>query len=98
MSMDTPQTKMRKEYQAIVDKWAGSNTYKDPALIKAVAECQSLADKLLQTHPCILEDGNFDHEWKFVDDSFDHEYGTQIEVYYECKCCKATKDYEGDDE
>lgn len=55
--------------------------------------------KLFSTHPCLLEDGGFDHDWKFVDDSFDHEFGTERDFYYKCKHCNATKDPdEADDE
>lgn len=50
----------------------------------------------LSTHPCLTEDGGFDHDWEFVDDSFDHEFGTHIEHYYKCKCCNALKDADGD--
>ena len=32
-----------------------------------------------------------DHEWEFQDDSFDHEFGTEIVRYWICgKCGKST--------
>ena len=49
----------------------------------------------LQTHPCLIEGGEFDHNWKFTDDSFDHEYGTERVYYWECRNCNATKDVGG---
>lgn len=40
-----------------------------------------------------------DHEWEFQDDSFDHEFGTEVIHYWECPKCGATTDksphYEG---
>ena len=35
-------------------------------------------------HPCYI-DGDWDHDWEFVDASFDHEYGTE-QVYFD-RCC-----------
>lgn len=35
-----------------------------------------------------------DHEWKFVDDSFDHEFGRERIHYMRCEKCDATKDCE----
>ena len=32
-----------------------------------------------------------DHEWSFVDDSFDHEYGTEFIYYEECLLCGANR-------
>lgn len=66
-------------------------------LIAELAAAQAKVAEL-STHPCLLEDGNLDHDWKFVDDSFDHEFGTETVYYYKCKCCNATTDCEGDDE
>ena len=45
-------------------------------------------------HPCRTEDGGFDHDWKFQDDSFDHEYGegTERVHYWFCTVCEETKD------
>ncbi len=48
-------------------------------------------------HPCETEPGEFDHEWKFVDDSFDHEYGTEQVHYWCCERCDATRDVESGD-
>ena len=28
-----------------------------------------------------------DHEWEFVDDSFDHEFGREVIRYWECEIC-----------
>jgi len=38
-----------------------------------------------------------DHEWKFQDDSFDHEFGCEQVHYWECELCGATKDMEPGD-
>jgi len=38
-----------------------------------------------------------DHEWEFVDDSFDNEYGTEQVHYFRCSKCDATKDMEPGD-
>jgi hypothetical protein len=32
------------------------------------------------------------HEWEVVDDSFDHEFGTEKMVYERCELCGATRD------
>jgi hypothetical protein len=42
--------------------------------------------------PCRDEDGNDDHEWELVDDSFDHEFGTEIIRYFRCERCGETKE------
>jgi NADH dehydrogenase/NADH:ubiquinone oxidoreductase subunit G len=31
-----------------------------------------------------------DHEWEFVDDSFSHEFGTEVCGHWECLLCGAT--------
>lgn len=42
----------------------------------------------LKTHaPC-------DHEWETQNDSFSHEFGTEIIVYDRCVLCGAEKEYE----
>lgn len=38
-----------------------------------------------------------DHDWQFIDDSFSHEYGTEIVVYWQCSKCDKTKNVEPDD-
>ena len=43
----------------------------------------------------LCEDG--DHDWEFVDDSFDHEFGTERIHYWSCTKCWATKDVEAED-
>lgn len=35
-----------------------------------------------------------DHEWEPVDDSFDHEYGTERIVFERCELCGATREHE----
>lgn len=35
-----------------------------------------------------------DHEWEVIDDSFDHEYGTEQIVFQRCVLCDAEQDYE----
>ena len=47
------------------------------------------------TAPCIpVDPPDCDHEWKTVDDSFDHEFGTEIVVYDQCEKCGATRPHE----
>lgn len=36
-----------------------------------------------ETHDCAI-DG---HVWEYFDDSFDHEFGTEIDVYRMCEIC-----------
>lgn len=38
-----------------------------------------------------------DHDWKFQDDSFDHEFGTEQAHYWACSRCGATRDMEAGD-
>ena len=38
-----------------------------------------------------------DHDWEFVDESFDHEYGTEQVHFWRCRHCEATKDVEPGD-
>ena len=35
-----------------------------------------------------------DHVWHTVDDSFDHEFGTEVIVYDECELCGKTRPHE----
>lgn len=51
----------------------------------------------LPAHPCRTEDGGFDHEWEFQDDSFDHEFGTERVHYWLCVHCGETKNMEPGD-
>lgn len=48
-------------------------------------------------HPCETELDQYDHDWKFRDDSFDHEFGTERIWYWECATCGETRDMEPDD-
>lgn len=41
---------------------------------------------MLPQHPCYA-DGEYDHDWEFQDESFDHEYGTETCGYWECLNC-----------
>lgn len=45
-----------------------------------------------RNHPCYMGNGEFDHELNWVDDSFDHEYGTEQIQYMQCTACGATHD------
>jgi hypothetical protein len=38
-----------------------------------------------------------DHEWEFQDDSFDHEFGTEVVHYWLCTKCEATREMESGD-
>lgn len=41
-----------------------------------------------------LLDVECDHDWKVVDDSFDHEYGTERIVFERCELCGAQREHE----
>ncbi len=47
-------------------------------------------------HPCYA-DGELDHEWQFVDESFDHEYGTERVHFWRCERCDATQEMQTGD-
>lgn len=47
---------------------------------------------------CAIGTPEEDHEWEFVDDSFDHEYGTEQVHYWRCKYCDKTREMEAEDE
>jgi hypothetical protein len=38
-----------------------------------------------------------DHDWDFVDESFDHEYGTERVHFWRCKLCDAEREMEYSD-
>lgn len=44
----------------------------------------SEARRITETPAC-------EHEWEFVDDSFDHEFGCERIHYWRCEKCEATK-------
>ena len=62
-----------------------------------IPQSRSTAGLERTPHPCETELGEFDHEWEFVNDSFDHEYGTEQVHYWRCANCDATKDMEPGD-
>lgn len=43
-------------------------------------------------HPCYVGNGEFDHDLEFIDESFDHEYGTETIHYMQCSACGQTGD------
>lgn len=47
--------------------------------------------------PAPLPPPECDHYWKARDESFSHEFGTEIVVYFECEHCGATREYEDSD-
>lgn len=51
----------------------------------------------VKPHPCRTDDGGFDHEWEFQQDSFDHEYGTERVHYWRCATCDETREMEPGD-
>lgn len=62
-------------------------------LIQSVVEAGALRSTVqLPEHPCYIENGEFDHDYVFQDDSFDHEYGVERIWYYRCQACGATAD------
>ena len=38
------------------------------------------------------EEAPCDHDWVFMDESFDHEFGCQQVYYWKCALCEATRD------
>ena len=44
-------------------------------------------DELVYVREC-------DHDWVTVDDSFDHEFGTEVVIYQRCTICNKEQDYE----
>lgn len=38
------------------------------------------------------DDSHIDHDWKFIDESFSHEFGTEIVHYWVCERCEKTRD------
>jgi len=53
---------------------------------------QHLLDRLviwfwLKMHPCRVGLKEYDHELKYIDDSFSHEYGTEVCGHWECENC-----------
>lgn len=43
------------------------------------------------------DNSHIDHDWKFQDDSFDHEFGTERVHYWQCERCGATREMEAAD-
>ena len=62
-----------------------------PGAAPACASERSVSESIAAGHPCFDPDGPPDHDWKYVDDSFSHEFGTEICGHYECARCNAIK-------
>ena len=62
-----------------------------PGAAPACASERSVSESIAAGHPCFDPDGPPDHDWKYVDDSFSHEFGTEICGHYECARCDAIK-------
>jgi hypothetical protein len=45
-------------------------------------------------HPCYHGNGDWEHDWEEMDDSFDHEYGTEIILYDMCNVCGLQREAE----
>jgi len=43
-------------------------------------------------HSCYIGDGDFDHDWELIDDSFDHDYGVEFIQYERCFACGKMRD------
>jgi hypothetical protein len=48
--------------------------------------------------PAPAETETCDHEWRIRDDSFGHEFGTEIVVCWECDKCGEQKPYSSRDD
>jgi len=35
-----------------------------------------------------------DHDWEYIDNSFDHEFGCEQVVFERCRLCDVERDYE----
>ena len=42
---------------------------------------------MLPQHPCYANGEGYDHDWEYIDDSFDHEFGTEARGHWECLNC-----------
>ena len=53
-------------------------------------------EQFLEFDPAYLDEAKppCDHEWETQDDSFSHEFGTEIIVYDRCVLCGAEKEHE----
>ena len=45
----------------------------------------------------MADKSHIDHDWKFQDDSFDHEFGTESVHYWLCERCGAMREIEAAD-
>lgn len=77
------------------DQSHSANTVGDPTpVMDAAPACEperSVSESIAAGHPCFDPDGPPDHDWEYVDDSFSHEFGTEICGHYECARCDAIK-------
>jgi len=48
------------------------------------------ADFIGPHHPC-YDHGEWDHDWETIDDSYDHDFGTEIIVFDRCARCDAKR-------
>lgn len=46
-----------------------------------------MSDDFGPQHPCYVGDGEYDHDMQHIDESFSHEYGTEVCGYFECQWC-----------
>lgn len=58
-------------------------------LRKLYGECpRKLGPDGYMMHPSAIDENKVcDHEWEFHDESFDHEFGTEISQWMECNKC-----------
>lgn len=40
-----------------------------------------------RVHPCRIAWNEYDHDYVYVDNSFDHEFGTEQSGHWECQNC-----------
>lgn len=55
----------------------------------AKCRCRCLPDIADKTSECEVPGGGFDHDFEWIDDSFDHEFGTEVCGHWECTDCGA---------
>lgn len=60
--------------------------------------CATNANHDLESAQMEMKDKvHIDHDWKFQDDSFDHEFGTERVYHWQCERCGATREMESAD-
>lgn len=85
-----PSVLVRAEYTSPKRQTEVCHSYVTDGKIQFLSDCtHDLAGQTVD-----LTDWECDHEWEVVDDSFDHEYGTEKIVFERCVLCDAEQEHE----